>query len=391
MQQYLRLAERLLIELLSIPGASTREAKVLEYIAAKLRAAGAPAGSIRSDLAHRHSPYGGEAGNLVLCLPGAPRTGRRMLVAHVDTVPLCRGGKPRRKGRLLLPPARDCGLGADDRAGTAVLLAAALRRLREPSGEYPPVTFLWTVQEELGLLGARWAQKSLWGRPQMAFNFDSGSAAQVTVGATGGYRMKITVHGIASHAGASPEQGVSALTIAALAIARLHGQGWLGRVEKGARTGTSNLGVICGGEATNIVMPRLELRAEARSHQPAFRRQIVRAIQRAFRQAAQQLRSATGRTGRVRFEGRLDYEAFKLPDDEPCVLAAEAAVRAAGGCPMRHISRGGLDANWLVARGVPAVTIGCGQQHPHTTCEQLDLAEFRRACAVAWHLVSAGR
>ncbi len=390
MERYLRQAERLLIELLAIPGSSTHEGKVLEYITTKLRAAGAPAGSIHSDKAHRRSPYGGEAGNLVLRLPGARRSGRRMLVAHVDTVPLCRGGRPRRKGRMLLPPSRDSGLGADDRSGTAVLLAAALRRLKERHEAYPPVTFLWTVQEELGLLGARYARKALWGRPRLAFNFDGGPADQVTVGATGGYRMRITVHGIASHAGGSPEQGVSALTIASLAIARLHGQGWLGRIEKGTRTGTSNLGAISGGEATNIVMPRLELRGEARSHQPAFRQQIVRAVQRAFKQAARSVRNAAGRTGRVQFEGRLDYEAFKLPDDEPCVLAAEAALRAAGGCPMRHVSRGGLDANWLVARGVPTVTLGCGQQHPHTTSERLDLGEFRRACAVAWHLVSGG-
>lgn len=390
MDRYLRQAERLLIELLNIPGPSGQEGKVLEYIAAKLRAAGAPAGSIERDEVHRRSPHGGEAGNLVLRLPGARGAPRRMLVAHVDTVPLCRGGKPRRKGRLLLPPSRDSGLGADDRSGTAVLLAAALRRLKQPRREYPAVTFLWTVQEEVGLLGARYARKALWGRPRLAFNFDGGSADQVTVGATGGYRMRIIVQGIASHAGGSPEAGVSALTIASLAIAQLHRQGWLGPIEKGTRTGTSNLGVISGGEATNIVMPRLELRGEARSHQPAFRQQIVHAIQRQFRQAVRRVRNAAGRTGRVRFEGRLDYEAFKLAHKEPCVLAAEAAIRAAGGCPMRHVSRGGLDANWLVARGLPAVTLGCGQRHPHTTAEQLDLDEFRRACAVAWYLASGG-
>jgi len=385
--RYLRQAERVLIELLSIPGPSGQEGAVLDYITRKLRAAGAPGDRLLRDKAHRRSPHGGQTGNLVLRLPGSRGVPRRMLVAHVDTVPLCRGGKPRRKGKLLLPPRDDCGLGADDRSGAAVLLAAALRRLKEPRDGYPPVTFLWTVQEEVGLLGARYAQKSLWGRPRLAFNFDGGSAGQVTVGATGGYRLRIVVEGIASHAGGSPEQGVSALTIASLAIAQLHREGWLGRIEKGGRQGTSNLGVIAGGEATNVVMPRVELRGEARSHQPAFRERIVRAVKRAFGRAAGQVRNAAGQAGRVHFEGRLDYEAFKLRDQEPCVLAAEAAIRAAGACPMRYISRGGLDANWLVARGLPTVTLGCGQQQPHTTSERLDLEEFRRACVVAWHLV----
>ncbi len=35
----------------------------------------------------------------------------------------------------------------------------------------------------------------------------------------------------------------------------------------------------------------------------------------------------------VQIEGRLDYESFRLAEDEPCVLAAEEAVRAAGGLP----------------------------------------------------------
>jgi len=50
----------------------------------------------------------------------------------------------------------------------------------------------------------------------------------------------------------------------------------------------------------------------------------------------------------------------------------------------------GAPRRMLVARGLPAVTLGCGQQHPHTTSEQLDLNEFRRACAVAWYLASGG-
>lgn len=143
--------------------------------------------------------------------------------------------------------------------------------------------------------------------------------------------MQVEVQGIASHAGVAPEAGVSAITIASLAIAQLHQDGWLGKVAKGNRQGTSNIGVIHGGEATNVVTPRVELRAEARSHNPAFRAQIVRAIEQAFQKAAKSVRNTAGVTGKVAFEGELHYESFKLPDDDPSVLAAEAAIRAEGG------------------------------------------------------------
>jgi tripeptide aminopeptidase len=125
------------------------------------------------------------------------------------------------------------------------------------------------------------------------------------------------------------------------------------------------------------------LRAEARGHDPAFRGRIVAAIEKAFTDAAKKVKSADGRAGKVTVDGRLDYEAFRLDDDEPCVVAARDAVAAIGLTPRLDISNGGLDANWMAANGVPTVTLGCGQMDIHTTDEKLDLAAFENACRVA--------
>ena len=242
------------------------------------------------------------------------------------------------------------------------------------------------VQEEVGLYGARHAQHKLLGGPKLAFNWDGGPADKLTLGATGGYRLAIQIEGLASHAGGAPEAGISAIAIAALAIARLVDEGWHGLIRKGDKQGTSNVGVIRGGDATNVVTDRVDIRAEARSHDPEFRQEIVAAIQRAFTEAAASVRNVAGAAGRVTFDGRLDYEAFKLAADEPCVLAAEQAVLACGGQPLRFISNGGLDANWMSARGIPTVTLGCGQLDIHTTSERLDIAQFQRACRIAMRL-----
>jgi tripeptide aminopeptidase len=90
----------------------------------------------------------------------------------------------------------------------------------------------------------------------------------------------------------------------------------------------------------------------------------------------------------VDIDGRLEYEAFRLADRDPSVLAAERAVAAVGGRPTRAVSNGGLDANWMTARGIPTVTLGCGQENPHTTAERLDLREYHRACQVVLHLAT---
>jgi tripeptide aminopeptidase len=375
-------ADKILLEMLAIAGGSGREEQVAQYIIGQLRRAGVPPGAIVRDQAHRRSPHGGDSGNLVFRLPGTIAAGRRMLSAHMDTVPLCVGARPVVRRGFVVPVEKTTALGGDDRAGAAAILVAALEILarRRP---HPPLVFLWTVQEELGLYGARFASLGLLGRPGLAFNFDGGAPEQVTIGATGGYRMQIRVRGLASHAGVAPEKGVSAITIASLAIAELHREGWHGLVARDGGCGTCNVGVIRGGDATNVVTPEVEVHAEARSHAPAFRRRIVRAIQRAFQEAARSVRNVDGARGSVVIRGRLDYEAFRLADNDPSLAAAEAAVRAAGGEPVRAISNGGLDANWLTARGVPSVTLGTGVANAHTTDERLDLRQFHQACRIA--------
>ena len=379
---YLKQADVLFLQLLSITGLSGEETEVMNFLVAQLRKAGASDESISFDQAHRKIPHGGQIGNLILKLPGTRTAPRRMLMAHTDTVPICRGAKPVKKGAYIVPVDKQTGLGGDDRSGTAAILAAALYVLTEKPA-HGPLTFLWTVQEEVGLYGARFCSLGMLGRPKLAFNFDGGPTDKITIGATGGYRMSMRISGLASHAGAAPEHGVSAITIAAVAIADLHREGWLGKIEKAAGTGTSNVGVIQGGEATNVITPEVFVRAEARSHDPAFRQKIVKAIETAFTKAAKSVKNVQGKSGKVEIEGRLDYESFRLADDSPCVTVAEEAIRSLGGTPVRSISNGGLDANWISARGIPTVTLGCGQDNIHTAGERLDCGEFHRSCEIA--------
>lgn len=383
----LKRARRLVLELMAIPGPSGQESQVLEYIQAKLKASGAPAAMIKQDRPPLDTPVLGKAGNLVLKLPGTFRTPRRMLMAHTDTVPICVGAQPVVDGAFVRSKNGRTGVGADDRAGVAVVLCTALEIL-ERALPHPPLTFFWPVQEEIGLYGARHAKLSMLGGPMLSFNWDGGSPAKLTVGATGGYRMTINVRGLASHAGNAPEQGVSAIAIAGIAIADLQESGWHGDIRKGSRHGTSNIGYIAGGAATNVVTDSVVLKAEARSHVPEFREQIVREIEKAFRKAAKQVRSASAQHGEVSFEGRLDYEAFKLADDEPCIMAVEAAVQSVGLQPIRAISNGGLDANWMTAHGIPTVTLGCGQVNPHMVSERLDLPAFDQACRIALRIAT---
>jgi tripeptide aminopeptidase len=379
----------LVCQLMAIRGGSGDEGAVLRFVADRLSAEGAGSDPLKFDQANKKSPIGGAVGNGYFTLAGKPRTPRRLFAAHTDTVPICLGAKPEVRGDEVASADPATGLGADDRAGVGVLLTTAIGLLRAGKQlTHPPLTFLFAVQEERGLYGVRHMNVGMLGKPKLAFNFDGGSPAKLIIGATGGYKGTIRVHGVPSHAGIAPEQGVSAIAIASIAIADLVAGGWHGLVEKRGKRGTSNLGLIDGGVATNVVAERVAIRYEARGHDRALRERILKEYEKAFARAVKQVRSATGKRGTVTFEGQLDYEAFELPRDEPSVVAAIEALRAEGIEPELKVSNGGLDANWLAAHGVPAVTLGCGQRNIHTTDERLDIPQYQAARRIAWRLAT---
>ena len=380
-------AVALVMELMAVTGRSKQEGQVVAFVRERLLAAGVPESCIETDTSNRRIPGGGETGNLIVKLPGTKRGPRRLLMAHMDTVPICVGAKPVLKGDVIRSANPATGLGGDDRAGVAVVLTAALELFRRKL-PHPPVTLFFCVQEEIGLYGARYVSANKLGAPKFCFNWDGGEARYVNIGATGDYAIEVEIEGIASHAGVHPERGVNAITIASLAIADLTQNGWHGLIEKGKHRGTSNVGIIHAGEATNVVTPSLSLRAEARSHDPVFRKKIVEAYRKAFELAAKSVKSSDGKTGRVTFNFDLKYESFRLDPREPAVSLAKQAVEKIGLTPELCIGNGGLDANWMTAHGFPTVTLGCGQHDIHTTNEWLHVPSFLQGCEIALLLAS---
>src|SRR5687768_12517671 len=141
---------KLVMTMMAISGRSGEEAAIMDFIRGKLIEAGISADALHHDDVHRRSPVTGQVGNLVLKLPGTVRGPRRMLCAHVDTVPICVGSRPIRNRKKIVSADATTGLGADDRAGAALLLSTVIA-LARGDVEHPPLTLLWTVQEEIGL------------------------------------------------------------------------------------------------------------------------------------------------------------------------------------------------------------------------------------------------
>jgi tripeptide aminopeptidase len=377
----------LVLQLMRVAGASCREAQVIDFVRQKLLAAGAPPDAVFTDDAHLRSPAGGESGNLILKLRGTRRGPRRLLMAHIDTVPLCVGSQPHQQGSYIETANPLAGLGADNRSGVGVILTAALEIL-ERRLPHPPLTFLFTVQEELGMYGARFCNPKQLGHPKLAWNWDGRGPHRITLAATGGHTIDIKVHGIASHAGGAPECGVSAIAIAASAIHQLVQAGWHGDIQRGRQHGTCNLGMIKGGDATNVVTDFVQIHGECRSFQPALRERIVRKIRQAFDAAASSIRNEEGQAGRVETQAILEYEAFQLSQAHASVTTAQAVIESIGLTPELLTTNSALDANWMNFHGIPTATLGAGQIWGHSTRECMDVEQYEQACRIALRLAS---
>jgi tripeptide aminopeptidase len=382
-----------LLRFLAVEGITGEEAAIGQAVMRELAAVGVPRRAIRFDDANKRIPLPTQTGNLIVSLPGNRPGRRRMFMTHLDTVPLCAGARPVRRGNRIVA-AGPTALGGDNRTGVACLvtLAATLLNRELP---HPPLTLVFTVREESGLWGARFAERGVLGNPVEGFNVDGRSAAEITIGAVGAERWEAEIHGRAAHAGVYPQKGISATVVASLALADAFQGGWFGKIRKDGQQGTANVGVFGGrngqsaGVATNVVTDYVWLRGEARSHDSRFVKAITGAYRKAFRAAARRVRDNRGRAAKIRFRSQRDYYPFRLQPDAPVVRHAVAAAQRTGLRPELRISNGGLDANWLVRHGIPTITFGAGQNEIHAVGEYVDVGEYLAGCRMALALATS--
>ena len=355
------------ITLANINSPANREGNVAKQVIAMLQELGAQVTIDTADVR-----LGGETGNIIARLPGTVNAPALLFNAHIDTV------EPTEKLRIRLLEDRitsdgDTILGADDKAGVAAILEMA-RAVLASGIPRPPLELVFTVAEEVGLMGSMVLDYELI-TARAGFVADSGGpVGRIVNRAPAQKNLRFTVHGRASHAGIAPEEGINAITAAAHAIAALR----QGRID--AET-TANIGIIRGGRATNIVPDTVEVTGEARSRDPQKLEEQAAHMRDTFRQAAERL----GAT--VELEETDIYPAFNLaPDALPVRLASEA-LQALERAPIVEFTGGGSDANFFNQHGIETVILSSGMYKPHCHDEYLDLEEFHRLARWLYEIV----
>jgi tripeptide aminopeptidase len=305
------------------------------------------------------------AGNLIAlweATPGMENVPTMLFTCHMDTVAPGNGIKPRIDDDGFIRSDGTTILGSDDKAGLAALFEG-VRVVNEQGKPHGRIQFVITSGEESGLVGARALDASLLDA-KYGYALDSdGTIGMICVAGPCQTKMRITVTGRAAHAGVNPEAGVSAITVAAKAVARMP----LGRIDEET---TANIGRFEGGGETNVVADKVVITAEARSLvQEKMEKQVAK-MREAFESAAKEYGAS------VDFQENFLYPAYKFDDSAPVVRVAMDAFKALGIEPGTFKSGGGSDANMFNGMGVPTVNLAIGYENIHTTKEQIRLQDL---------------
>ena len=298
-----------------------------------------------------------DSGNIIARLKGSVKKATPiMFSAHMDTVvpgknikPICDGEKIVSDGKTIL--------GADDKAAIAALLEA-LHIIKEHNIPCGDIEIVFSICEEIGLHGAKNLDISSL-NARMAFVLDcGGQVGEIINAAPSQNSLKIIIHGKAAHAGSNPEEGINAIQVAGFVLSRMK----LGRIDEET---TTNIGIISGGKATNIVPDKVTLEGEVRSRNEEKLEKYTEQLKKIAEDTAQEFKAkAEVKTNR-------EYYCYNLSADDRVVKIAMKAARDIGLQPELHPSGGGSDANVFNKKGFPSVDLAIGMEKVHTVNEYI--------------------
>lgn len=342
------------MELVQVDSETRHEAKISEVLKEKFTALGL---EVQEDEASKHIDH--TANNLICTLPGnADHVDPIFFTCHMDTVTPGKNIQPQLNDGYITSDGTTI-LGADDKAGIAVLLEV-IRQLKETEVAHGTIQFVITVGEESGLMGAKVIDQTLL-KAAYGYALDSdGPVGSLVTTAPFQAKINAKVTGTAAHAGVAPEKGISAITVAAKAIAKTK----LGRIDEET---TANIGYFQGGKSTqtNVVVDHVDIVAEARSLKKEKLETLLGDMRETFASATKQY------GGSAALDIDIAYPGFSHADSDKVVKIAQQAAENAN-LPSDLIeSGGGSDANIFNGHGIPTANLCVGYENIHTTKERI--------------------
>jgi tripeptide aminopeptidase len=326
-------------------------------------------------------PLQDDFGNIIATLQ--PKEGIQakniFLSGHLDVVEPCKNIQPvmeETEDDIIIKSDGTTVLGADDKAGLAMILEA-ITCIVENDLDHGRIEIVLTLQEENGLVGSKEVNIDTL---ESTFGYVLDHSAPIGTAISKAPQhdnLTFIFKGKPAHAGLHPEEGISAILLASNAVSNMP----VGRLDEET---TANVGTIQGGLATNIIPDECTITCEVRSHDI---RKVNHYVEKYIEAANDAVKQVPGTS--VKYLRDTEYRNIQIPANHELILYARKAAESLNLPFISKPTCGGSDANVFNHRGLPAICLGCGYSHPHSTKEFIPLSELSKGADYVVALIQA--
>jgi tripeptide aminopeptidase len=309
---------------------------------------------------------GSNGWNIYSYLEGDPGLEPLLFCLHLDTVAPCDNVRPVIEDGIIRSSG-DTILGADGKAAIAAVLET-LNQIIEQGRSHRPVELVFTICEEVMLLGAR---RIDYGKisSRQAIVMDHCRLGEIVYTSPSCVRATVEVTGQSAHAAMNPDAGVNALMAAVEALHNINA----GKVDNDTIINVSNF-VSLG--KSNVVPDHARFDIEIRSFSDRLLKQHVGEMERVVTAACERHRA------RYSIDTRRFADRMCVPKDTEVISSLLKSMKKHGIEGELVRTFGVCDVLHLVEHGIDAINIGCGMMNLHGTNEYIAVADLERLVGI---------
>lgn len=280
-----------------------------------------------------------------------------------------------RIGDTIITASGQTLLGADDKAGVAIIMDFANYLIHHPEIEHGAIKLLFTPDEEIGRGVNAIDMKKL--GADFGYTLDGGPRGSLEGESFSADGMTVIFEGVSAHPGYAKGKMVSAIKVAAHFVELLPKDRWSPETTTGMQGFVHPLHIEGGIEKTSV---QFIIRDFETSQLAVYETQLEQI-------AKQAVADFPGATYQVKISEQ--YRNMReILDQYPMVMQhAEEAYKRAGLTPKIESIRGGTDGSRLSFMGLPCPNIFTGEMAIHSRKEYVSVEDMQKAVECLKHLV----
>ena len=269
-------------------------------------------------------------------------------------------------------------LGADDKAGVAIIVSLAAYLMQHPSIQHGPIKILFTPDEEVGRGADLIDFKKL--NADFGYTLDGGALGCFEMESFSADHLVLTIDGVMAHPGAAKGVMQNAIKIAADIIAALPRDQWCPEHTEGKAGFVHPTNIQGGAEQVQI---EFLIRDFDTANLAIYEQRILDIAEAVVRQNPNYNQAA------VQIQVKQQYRNMKEVIDQypQMVNLALDAYKRAGIQPVIEPIRGGTDGSRMSFMGLPTANIFTGMQAIHSKHEWVGIADMQQAVQVLAYMV----